>query len=240
MVREKKSPESVWLAADYHFPTTYSCRVPMSSTSSALAMPAPGPATVRLALIRTGIELFGIDYTRDELFPVIRSAEIRVRPPERVAFSTQIIRAYKGSAAGANGRLDESPVYREAAHATGPMTIYIKIPTRYEDEFCEALMAIGYWGQANSLACCVGINATAPKTGEFAMPLDDLNANRPLRQFFSCVVSEFRDARVNWDEVMPVLRPGRVDALKMEVYAWPMVICERRRGGKLLLRRSLE
>lgn len=40
-----------WLAADYHFPATYSSRLPFSSPNSALISPAPGPATVRLALI---------------------------------------------------------------------------------------------------------------------------------------------------------------------------------------------
>lgn len=89
----------IWLAIDYHIPTTYSCRIPMSSQHSALAMPAPGPATVRLAVVRTGIELFGIDYVRNELFPVIRAAEMRVKPPEKVAISSQLIRAYKASAA---------------------------------------------------------------------------------------------------------------------------------------------
>ncbi len=87
----------VWLAADYHFPSTYSCRIPMSSMSSAPVMPAPGPATVRLALIRTGIECFGLDAVREELFPVLRSAPVRVRPPERVAISQQVLRGYKWS-----------------------------------------------------------------------------------------------------------------------------------------------
>jgi hypothetical protein len=73
----------IWLAADYHFPSTYSCRIPMSSMSSARVAPAPGPATVRLALIRRGIELFGIEGVRDELFPTIRALSVRVRPPER-------------------------------------------------------------------------------------------------------------------------------------------------------------
>jgi len=63
-----------WFAADYHFPATYSCRLPFSSSNSALVSPAPGPATVRLALIRVGLELFGRDVVRDSLFPWIRAA----------------------------------------------------------------------------------------------------------------------------------------------------------------------
>lgn len=71
---EPEGPQ-VWIAADYHFPSTYSCRIPMSSVSTALAMSTPGPATVRLALIRTGIKLFGLEMTRDELFPVVRDGK---------------------------------------------------------------------------------------------------------------------------------------------------------------------
>ncbi len=61
--------------------------IPMSSANSAPVMPAPGPATVRLALIRVGIEAFGGEITREELFPLLRSAAVRIRPPERVAIS---------------------------------------------------------------------------------------------------------------------------------------------------------
>jgi hypothetical protein len=69
---------TLWLAAEYHFPSTYSCRIPMSSMSSASAMPAPGPATVRLALIRTGIEYIGIEAMRDTFFPDLCSVPIRI------------------------------------------------------------------------------------------------------------------------------------------------------------------
>ena len=84
-----------WLAAEYNFPATYSCRLPFSSPNSALISPAPGPATVRLALIRVGIEIFGKDVVRGLLFPTIRAASVCIRPPERVAISGQVLKAYK-------------------------------------------------------------------------------------------------------------------------------------------------
>ena len=107
----------MWLAADYHFPSTDSCRIPMSSMSSAPAMPAPGPATVRLALIRTGIECFGLDAVSDELFPILRSAPVRVRPPERVAISQHVLHGYKWSEDKTKHRtVQESIMVREMAH----------------------------------------------------------------------------------------------------------------------------
>ena len=233
---------STWLAADYHFPTAYSCRVPMSSMSSSRAMPAPGPATVRLALVRTGIELFGLEHTRDELFPVLRSAEIRIRPPERVAFSMQIVRAYKGNSyrALAQGNWEESIVCREVAHASGPMTVYLRVPTHHVRDCRLALKSVAYWGQASSLAWCVGVYPAAPQNSEVAVPLRSLNVSHPIRQFFSCVVSEFRDTQVEWSEVMPVLHMGKMDAIRLEIYVWPMMIRLKHSGGTILRRCSLE
>jgi len=236
------TPDSTWLAADYHFPALYSCRVPMSSLDSALAMPGPGPATVRLALVRTGIELFGVEYTRDELFPVIRAAEIRIRPPGKVAMSMQLVRAYKGNtnAKRSGAQLIESPIYREMAHADGPLTVYIQVPTGEEVTYREMLTAIGYWGPASSLAYCTAISDMAPQDGEFAVPLQSLDATRPIQQFFACVTSEFRDKEVDWGEIMPVMHSERADAIRLDFHVWPLVICERHGGGRVLLRRSLE
>jgi len=231
----------IWLAADYHLPATYSLRVPMSSMQSARAMPAPGPATVRLALIRNAIELFGLDHTRDELFPVIRSAQIRVRPPERVAFTTQLVRGYKASAATSarRDRLEESPIYREYVHAKGAVTVFVQVPDRHADTFSETLRAIGYWGRADSLAYCVAVTDTVPRESECATPLSHLMASLPLRRFFCCLLSEFRDGQVTWNEIVPDLDKEEADALRADLYVWPMVVVEQHRGGTQLFRRLL-
>src|SRR5260370_33579568 len=87
-----------WLAADYHLPATYSCRLPLSSANSALISPAPGPATARLALILASLELFGRDVLRDYLFHWIRAARGLFRPPERVEVARQGRRAVSPAA----------------------------------------------------------------------------------------------------------------------------------------------
>lgn len=235
----------VWLAIDYHLPTTYSCRIPMSSQHSALAMPAPGPATVRLAAVRTGIELFGVDYVREELFPVIGAAEILVKPPEKVAISSQLIRGYKARAVdrtNSNGGISESLSYREVCHAEGSITIYVKVPLDYEAAFQKVFQAIGYWGQANSLTYYMGITHAVPRSGDVAVPLRLLQTSRPIQQFFSCIVSDFRDVTVKWSEILPdTFETRRTDTgwLHLELYLWPMIISEQHSGGKLLVYRSL-
>lgn len=231
---------SIWLAASYHFPTTYSCRIPTSSQSSALAMPAPGPATIRLALVRTGIELFGIDYVREEFFPMICNAEIRVRPPDKVAISNQLLRAYKAASSktkSSASRMVESITYREC-HAEGVMTIYVKVTRDNQNVFKIVLKSIGYWGQSNSFTSCMEIRDQSPKSGECAIPLRHLNTSQSIQNFFSCIVSDFRDLQVSWEETQPILTPNKTPALRHELFVWPMII-ERHGSGKLLRYRSL-
>jgi hypothetical protein len=122
----------------------------MSSANSALISPAPGPATVHLALIRASIELFGRDVVRDSLFPWIRVARVLIRPPERVAISGQMLRAYKAGEDKGRVAIGESVIYREMAHAEGAMTVYLEIPLEERDTWEILLRNIGYWGQACS------------------------------------------------------------------------------------------
>jgi hypothetical protein len=231
----------IWLAADYHFPSTYSCRIPMSSMSSAWVAPAPGPATVRLALIRRGIELFGIARVRDELFPTIRSLSVRVQPPERVAISLHRLRAHKWERGkgGKGKQFQESVIVREMAHAQGPMTVYIEIPSRQEEVYWALLRAIGYWGQTNSLAYCVAVREAAPQQGMCAMPLNALGSSRPLRPFFSCLLTEFRTRSLEWHEVVPASDSSDSQALRLDIYVWPMLVEHRSGEGKLLVRHAL-
>ena len=230
----------VWLAADYHFPSTYSCRMPMSSMNSTQAMPAPSPATIRLALVRVGIEVFGIEDTRDTLFPVIRSAAVRIRPPEKVAFSSHLIAIVKATNdMTGETRYEKTVGYREMAHATGPMTIYIQIPLLLAAKFTTLLQSIGYWGQGSSMTYCMRIDHASPQTGTFAIPFATMEPFYCVREQFSCLVSEFRDGQVEWEEILPSRRIKETAAVRLDLYVWPLQISEQCRSGKLLLYRAL-
>lgn len=52
--------------------------------------------TVQIQHNRSGIELFSENYVRDELYPIIRAAEIYIKPPAKVAISAQFLRIFKG------------------------------------------------------------------------------------------------------------------------------------------------
>jgi len=233
------APPLGWLAAEYHLPATYSCRLPFSSPHSALVSPAPGPATVRLALVRCGLELFGRELVRDSLFPWLRAAPVLIRPPERVALSEQVLRAYKADAEQGHVTFGESIVYRQMAHAQGTMMVYLQVPLSQQETWEALLSNIGYWGQASSFATCLQVNECAPKPMECAQPLRSLGEESLLRPYFCCVHSEFRDAGVAWEEVVPFDGPPRRSGrspLKMEVYAWPLQAVRQDGPHSLLVR----
>jgi hypothetical protein len=227
---------STWLCADYHLPSTYSCRVPMSSITSALACPTPGPATVRLALIRTGIEVFGLEYVQTVLFPHIRALPLHIRPPERVALTPQVVRAYKVEEK--TQEIMEAPVSREMAHAEGSLSIYLHVPHSLQEPFHQILSMIGYWGQASSLAWCADLQNSKPLTEECVRPLRLFKQTTPVQSFFASILSEFRDPQVSWNEVMPHLRGRIANPLRLDVYVWPLIEHMQHGSGKVLVRQA--
>ena len=129
---------------------------------------------------------------RPELFPILRSATVRIRPPERVAISQQQIRGYKWSEARQKREpIQESIIVREMAHAAGPMTVFLQIPQDAGHRMHRLLQAVPYWGQSSSLTSCLGVRSTAPLLQECALPLDLLDDTAPLRPYFTYPVTEF-------------------------------------------------
>ncbi len=234
---------AIWLAADYHFPSTYSCRIPMSSMSSVPVMPTPGPATVRLALIRTGLEYLGHEIVREELFPGLCEVPIAIRPPEQIGISLHRLRAYKWekSTARRGEGMREAVIVRERAHASGAMTIYLQVPVQQESWYTLLLRAIGYWGQTDSLTCCVEVRRRAPSQQECVQPLGFLGSDRVLHPYFSCVTSEFRDPHPSWEEVVTMNVTHRSGSpLRLDVYVWPLIVTRHSGEGKLLLYHARE
>jgi hypothetical protein len=118
----------IWLTASYIFASLFSYRMPISSSVAARALPTPGPATVRLALVRVGFELFGEETTREVLFPTIRTMAVRIQPPEQVAFSWQTIRGHKATSKRDAVILNEAPTEREMAQKSPSTSVTADFP----------------------------------------------------------------------------------------------------------------
>lgn len=231
-----KHEDKTWLASSYHFPGTYSIRVPMTSPNNALAMPAPGPGMVRCATIRTALELFDLAYVRDDLFPIICSVPVLIRPPEAVAISVQRLQVIKTKKEKQRTRFTTSIAYREHCYAKGVMTVYLQVPDSLTEIFAEILWAIGYWGQSGSLTSCMKVEREVPDPDECAQPLGASLYNRELRSYFYCAVSEFRDGPVSWQAIAPQIGGKAPDFLQLKIYVWPMIFQEQYGGHKLLTR----
>ncbi len=233
--------DSMWLAADYRFPSGYSCRVPMSSMHAGLAMPAPSPATIRLALIRVGIEMLGVSATQHHLFPAVARARILVRPPNHVAFSNQILQAFKVSAARGNAAetMEKAPTYREVAQTDGVMTVYMQVPHTDSELYRQLFEAIGYWGTAWSFTCCVDVRQAAPERKECLTMLDQLTAVHSIGSYFACLVADFKSNQVSWEEIQPRLQSGQQRAIKVTIGVWPLVVATQYPGGRLLCHQPL-
>ncbi len=227
----------IWLAGDYEMISTYSIRIPVSSQYSALSSPAPSPGTVRLAMISKAIGLFGLEVARDIFFPMIRSAHILIRPPERVAMSVHLFQALK--IGKSSSQFTDSLAYREMCCAEGVLTVYLAVPEAYEASFRKILRAIGYWGQADSLAVCTKISHETPILSNCAQPLTSVLSTVSLGQLFACVTSEFRSKQVNWEEIMPTVKVKKAKPLQLALFVWPMLIIEQHSTHKLLRRCSL-
>lgn len=236
---------TIWLAADYHLPATYSCRIPMSSMTHAPTLPTPGPATVRLALLRCSLELFGHDLTRGEVFPILRAMAVRIRPPEAVAISLQRLRAFKWvkDKQTKQPRLQESLMLREMAHAQGVLTVALQIPAEEEARFRALCQAIGYWGHTDSFACCLAVHRGEPPEEECVLPLHQLGLEGCVQPYFSGLATEFGHQQLSWEDVTTEItgreHRSKHQALMLDLYVWPLVLLRAHDGGKLFQRRSL-
>jgi hypothetical protein len=228
----------IWLTADYRFGSVFSYRMPMSSITAARVLPTPGPATVRLALVRVGFELFGEETTRELLFPTIRAMAVRIQPPEQVAISWQTIRGYKATSKRDAVILNEAPTEREMAHTAGILRIAVNVPPHQEDLFRAALAEIGFWGQASGLAWCAQVVQEVPDPARCIMPLRQVQRTQQVGTLFTGLATEFRDNSVEWEEVMPELMEKQSQAIKPEVYVWPLCIREQCSTGMILERCS--
>jgi len=92
---EFQGDEVIWLGAEFEFGSLFSYRIPNFSPSFAISSPIPGPSAIKLALVSSAIEATGnIDYGK-KMFDMIKTSEVLVELPEKVAVSRQLIKRRK-------------------------------------------------------------------------------------------------------------------------------------------------
>jgi len=235
MIDQASELSTTWLVARYHMPIVYSCRSPISSSSTGIALPTPGPGTIQLAMIRTGIEIFGLDYVRDHLFMQIIECRPMICPPSAVAITDQAMKLHK---ADGDGRIIEGIGYRQVAHALDEMAVYVNVDLDSEVQIATLMQGIGYWGQSNSFASCIEVSRKAPVDDTCIRPVEDQGRMSTQTPFYTGIATEALGPMVTWEHVMAEHAQSQTP-LRQRLFVWPLVIEVRHAGSQVLRRVSL-
>lgn len=160
-----------WIKAEYEFGSLFSYRIPGFSSQYALSSPLPGPSTIKLAIVSTAIETSGRVSYGEEIFDIVKNAEIRVFIPRKVAISNCLIKRLKKKKEAAE--LQPTFGIRGYVHFSEPIKIYIQI-VKKKEEIKSLLKKIRRFGTSDSLAYCI----TPSKEMEELPPE---NAIRPMK-----------------------------------------------------------
>ena len=211
----------MWLSAHYHFPSTYSCKAPHANPNSANALPTPSPTTVRLALIRTALELYEHKFVQQALFEEIMHCRIRIQPPEQIALSSHPLRIFKTSD---KNKTAESISYREHAHAQGDLIVSLLVDLKFVKLMSDLLEAIPYWGQANSFAICINVQERKP-IRQYIRPLQAIG-HKAIRGVYVAPCSVLDEDEACWQKL--VEKTATSKGLSHKIYYWPLQIIEQR------------
>jgi hypothetical protein len=192
----------------------------MSSPFCGEALPAPGPATVQLALIRSAIELYGLPVSRDRLFPHIVACKPLIQPPDVVSITSQLQRVYK---ADDSSRLIEGIGYREYCHCEGCIRVFLCLPSALAEEFTALFHMIGYWGRSDSLAFCIGVDRVQPELGQFAKRLNELPEKARVQNYFSAYANELVSPDLPWTDIVLSDSTAAKSPVRPHLYVWPLV-----------------
>jgi hypothetical protein len=216
---------SIWLAAEYSFATTYSIREPGTSATFAKCCPLPGPGTVKLALLKMSIELYGKDITQRTIFPLVNKMNVLIRPPQSVSISGQFLHRIKNDFRNSGGV--QSMSVREHAQAMDSLHIYIECLEKEEAVISNLMSMIGYWGEGDSLAQCNCIKLANPITEECARKLDTI-APFGLRGYELCYLTNLR-SNITWHDVIA----GK--GIYLSLYVLPMTVTKQSRNSRTLM-----
>jgi hypothetical protein len=216
---------SIWIAAEYTLPMTYSIREPGTSATFTKAIPVPGTATVKLALLRVAIEMYGLEYTRQRIFEVIRAIDVHIRPPAMIGISGQFLKTFKNRSDN-KGDVQMSVVHREHCQTLDNMTIYVRCNMNVKNMLETLLMSIGYWGQGNSFAYCLSVQSSEPRLSECATKLSSISTIG-LKGYETCYLNDL-DVHATWDDILTG------EGISLALYVLPIRIAEQKRKGRVL------
>ena len=165
-----------WLKAEIEFASTFSYRMPDSSSQFAIPCLLPGPSTVKLGLVATAIPYFGKVEEGERIFELIKQAEVCFLTPEKVAIFNPLIKRLKAKKEGSG--FETTYGTRGYVIYFSPLILYLgvtQVPRKDLQRICEILKVIRRLGTSDSLLSVLNVAFEAPKESPWLVrPLERL------------------------------------------------------------------
>jgi CRISPR-associated protein Cas5 subtype I-A len=161
----------MWIAANYHFPSTFSYKIPDFSMYYAASSPVPSPSTFKLALVSALINQTGDIQRARKFFNEIKTSKILFGLPEYLTIFKAFVRRLKKRRQERG--FDRTFGIREYVTLSGPLTTYINVSEKLKNEMSLALKNIRYIGSSDSICSCMKIYEDArPQPQSLATPYE--------------------------------------------------------------------
>jgi len=215
----------VWIGARYVFGSTFSYRIPDFSSSYAAATPIPSPSTVKLALVAAAIGKSGDVKVGEKLFESIKTAQVTIEIPERVAIFRGFIKRLKKKRLGRG--FESTFGIREYVLYSGPLTVFVNAPPDDAKMIMESLKAVRYFGTSDSMCTNIGCNYREPCWKK----VPRLYSAEDKREGILFLLTDFTE-KVTFDRINPYskvsLKRGR-DLVK-HPYLFPLKIVDKKKN----------
>jgi len=151
----------MWISGSYHFPSTFSYKIPDFSMYYAASTPIPGPSTFKLAMISAFISSNRDLEKASALFEGIKTSTVLFDLPNRLTVYKAFIKRLKKKRLEPG--FDKSFGIREYVIFDGILTIYIDISDETADYALPAMKNIRYLGSSDSICYCLEVNEKVEK-----------------------------------------------------------------------------
>ncbi len=213
----------VWVGAGYVFSSTFSYRIPGFSSSYAAAAPVPSPSTVKLSLVATAIRKSGDAKVGEKLFENIKTAQVAIEIPERIAVFKGFMKRLKQKRLGKG--FESTFGIREFVLYSGPLTIFIHLPNRIR-EVEESLKAVRYFGTSDSVCTNIECGYREPLWEKIPTPY----SARDKKEGVIFLLTDFTE-NVTFDAVNPYSKASlRGEHIIKRPYVFPLKVVEKKKN----------
>lgn len=169
-----------WIKAEIEFASTFSYRMPDTSSQFAIPMLLPGPSTIKLGLVATAILQSGKIEEGQYMFEILKRTETKFLLPERIAVFRPLIKRLKAISAAKKTRGFE-PTFGTRGYVlySAPLILYLGISDVIDKEvkqIVSMLKCLRRLGTSDSLLMVSNITRGGPPDSFLTIePLVSLN-----------------------------------------------------------------